>query len=227
MLKVAHRVENGGRGEDRVLVEHFGSRTLAVVADGAGGTGGGAAAAALACSMAAERLKSGGTGTAEDWARFLYQVDQALVQTGGQCAAVVVEISGAQVFGASVGNSGAWMLNGKAVLDLTENQHRKPLLGSDEAMPLGFGPVELPGRLLIATDGLFKYATENEIATRATGVPMDAAVAQLIAGVRLKSGALQDDVGIVLVEEERSAVHERSRQGVEPFSKVVELADEH
>jgi PPM family protein phosphatase len=227
MLKIAHRVENGGRGEDRIRVEHFGSRTLAVVADGAGGTGGGAAAAALVCSMAAERMRAGGMGTAEDWARFLYQVDQALVQTGGQCTAVVVEISEGRVFGASVGDSGAWMLNGKAVLDLTESQHRKPLLGSDEAMPLGFGSIELSGRLLIATDGLFKYATESEIAQRVTGVSVNEAVERLIAGVRLKSGALQDDVGIVLVEEERSAVHERSRQGVEPFSKVVELADEH
>jgi serine/threonine protein phosphatase PrpC len=69
MLTVAHRVENGGRGEDRLLVEHSGSRTLAVVADGAGGTGGGAAAAAMACSIAAQRLRTGGTGTAEDWVR--------------------------------------------------------------------------------------------------------------------------------------------------------------
>jgi hypothetical protein len=43
------------------------------------------------------------------------------------------------------------MLNGKAVVDLTESQHRKPLLGSDETVPVGFGPVELSGRLLIAT----------------------------------------------------------------------------
>jgi PPM family protein phosphatase len=201
MLTLAHRVENGGRGEDRVLVEHFGSRTLVVVADGAGGTGGGAAAAAMACSMAAQRFRAQGAGTAEDWARCLYEVDRALVQTGGQCTAVVVEISEGRVFGASVGDSGAWMLNGKPVIDLTENQHRKPLLGSDEAMPMGFGPIECSGRLLIATDGLFKYATESEIATRAMGGSVNEAVARLIAGVRLRSGALQDDVGIVLIED--------------------------
>jgi serine/threonine protein phosphatase PrpC len=96
-------------------------------------------------------------------------VDQALAQSGGQCTAVVVEISEGRVFGASVGDSGAWMLTGKTTIDLTENQHRKPLLGSDEALPMGFGPIELSGRLLIATDGLFKYATESDIAKRATG----------------------------------------------------------
>jgi PPM family protein phosphatase len=157
MLTVAHRVENGGRGEDRLLVEHCGSRTLAVVADGAGGTGGG--------------------------------------------AAVVVEISEGRIIGASVGDSGAWMLTGKAIIDLSENQHRKPLLGSDEAMPMGFGPIELSGRLLIATDGLFKYATESDVAKHAIGVSVNDAVARLIAGVRLRSGALQDDVGIILIED--------------------------
>ena len=200
MLTVAHRVENGGKGEDRLLVEHYGARTLAIVADGAGGTGGGAAAAAMACSIAAQRLRTGGIGTAEDWARCLYEADQALIQTGGQCTAVVVEISDGRVFGASVGDSGAWMLNGKAILDLTENQHRKPLLGSDEALPMGFGPIELSGRLLIATDGLFKYATESDIAQRATALSVNDAVDKLIAGLRLRSGALQDDVAIILVE---------------------------
>jgi serine/threonine protein phosphatase PrpC len=200
MLTVVHRVENGGRGEDRLLVEHFGARILAIVADGAGGMGGGAVAAEMACSIAAQRLRTQSTGTAEGWARCLYEVDQVLARSGGQCTAVVVEISEGRVFGASVGDSGAWMLNGKAIIDLTENQHRKPLLGSDEAMPMGFGPIELFGRLLIATDGLFKYATESEIASRAMGVPVNEAVDRLIAGVRLLSGAFQDDVAIILIE---------------------------
>jgi len=148
MLTVAHRVENGGRGEDRVLVEHSGSRTLVVVADGAGGTGGGAAAAAMACSIAAQRLRTGGTGTAEDWARCLYEADQAVVRTGGQCTAVVVEISEGRVVGASVGDSGAWLLTGKAIVDLTENQHRKPLLGSDEACRWASGRLSCLGGCL-------------------------------------------------------------------------------
>ena len=160
-------VENGGRGEDRVHVEHSGSQTLAVVADGAGGTGGGAAAAAMACSIAAQRLRIQGTGTAEDWARCLYEVTRRWFRP--VACTRVVEISEGRIVGASVGDSGAWMLTGKTILDLTENQHRKPLLGSDEASPVGFGPFELSGRLLIASDGLFKYATQSDIAQRAMG----------------------------------------------------------
>ena len=167
-----------------------------------GGSAGysGAAAAAMACSIAAQRLRTGGTGTAEDWARCLYEADQTVVRTGGQCTAVVVEISEGRVVGASVGDSGAWLLTGNAIVDLTENQHRKPLLGSDEALPMGFGPIELSGRLLIATDGLFKYATEGDIAQQARALSVNDAVDKLIAGVRLLSGALQDDVAIILIE---------------------------
>jgi len=146
-------------------------------------------------------LRSQGTGTPEAWARCLYEVDQAVAGTGGQCTAVVVEISEGRIFGASVGDSGAWLITGKGIVDLTENQHRRPLLGSDEAMPMGFGPIEFSGRLLIASDGLFNYATENEIVQRATGVSVNEAVDKLIAGVRLRSGALQDDVGIILIED--------------------------
>jgi serine/threonine protein phosphatase PrpC len=65
---------------------------------------------------------------------------------------------------------------------------------------VGFGPIELSGRLLIASDGLFKYATEIEIAQRAMGVSVSDAVDKLIVGLRLRSGTFQDDVAIILVE---------------------------
>jgi len=124
MLTVAHRIENGGKGEDRLLVERYGTRTLAIVADGAGGMGGGAAAAAMACSIAAQKLRTGGAATPEDWARCLYEADQAVVRTGGQCTAVVVEISEGRVIGASVGDSGAWLLTGKAIVSPSRNVAR-------------------------------------------------------------------------------------------------------
>lgn len=200
MLMIAHQVVSGGRGEDRVHVERRGARTLAIVADGAGGSGHGAAAAELTCSFAAKRFRERDAGTAEDWARCLYEIDQALVRTGGQCTAVLVEIAEGRVFGASVGDSAAWMLTGKGTLDLTESQNRKPLLGSDEALPLCFGPTALTGRLLIATDGLFKYAAGDDIARHATEASLAVAVHDLIAGLRFGSGDLHDDVGIILIE---------------------------
>jgi len=65
---------------------------------------------------------------------------------------------------------------------------------------MSFGPIELSGRLLIATDGLFKYATESDISQRAMELPVNDAMEKLIAALRLRSGALQDDVAIILVE---------------------------
>jgi serine/threonine protein phosphatase PrpC len=203
MLTVAHRVENGGKGEDRLIVEHHGARTLAIVADGAGGMGGGAVAAEMACFLLAQSMRTTVAGTPEFWARRLGDVDQALVAqgSGGQCTAVVVEISESRACGASVGDSGAWMIASHEILDLTERQRRKPLLGSGEALPVSFGQIALSGRLLLGTDGLFKYATRHHIRERAfAGHSLSTAVDTLVEGLRLRGGAFQDDVAIILVE---------------------------
>jgi serine/threonine protein phosphatase PrpC len=111
-----------------------------------------------------------------------------------------VEVSGSVVFGASVGDSGAWMIGPKGIVDLTRHQLRKPLIGNGEALPVAFGPSFIEGRLLVATDGLFKYASRAELAKRALDGPLDDAVRSLIDSVRLRSGGLPDDVAVALVE---------------------------
>ena len=52
----------------------------------------------------------------------------------------------------------------------------------------------------MATDGLWKYMKPVQIAKAAAIRPPDAACAALADGVRLKSGALQDDVAVVMAE---------------------------
>jgi len=53
----------------------------------------------------------------------------------------------------------------------------------------------------VATDGLWKCMDRARIAEAALLVrPLDAACAALVGGARLRSGALQDDVAIVLAE---------------------------
>jgi len=108
---------------------------------------------------------------------------------------------GAELSGASVGDSGAWLVGPTTVLDLTGQQNRKPLVGSGEAEPVVFGPTTFrTGRLLVASDGLFKCARRSEIQRRAiTGALEDSALA-LVEAVRLRSGRFQDDVAIVLAE---------------------------
>ena len=82
---------------------------------------------------------------------------------------------------------------------MTENQHRKPLVGSGVASAVGFEANHECSLLLVATDGLLKYASEGVLLGRARLPDLDHAVAGLVDAVRLKSGNLQDDVGVVLV----------------------------
>lgn len=70
--------------------------------------------------------------------------------------------------------------------------------GSGRAIPVGFGPVPLVGRLIVGSDGLFKFCTEQQIVA-ACGCPALADMATaLVQTVLLPSGQLQDDVALVV-----------------------------
>lgn len=193
MISAAYRVESGGANQDRVLVERRGQRTLAIVCDGAGNGGRGGLAADLAVAELARVWREGFV----DWVRALLAVDQLLKREaqGGETTCVVVDISDdGQFRGASVGDSGAWMLSAaRTVRDLTASQDRSRL-GSGRAGPKLLKG-QLIGRLVLATDGLLKYIRTADIhASAGRGVEA------LIDSVRLKSGALQDDVAVVLLQ---------------------------
>jgi serine/threonine protein phosphatase PrpC len=83
--------------------------------------------------------------------------------------------------------------------DLTAHQRRRPLLGSGDALPLIF-EAELGGcRLVLGSDGLFKYATAERICSLAMQGSVAEAADALASCVRLPSGAFQDDVAVVVV----------------------------
>jgi PPM family protein phosphatase len=87
------------------------------------------------------------------------------------------------------------------ITDLTARQRRRPLLGSGEALPVQFEAQLGGGQLLLATDGLVKYATAEEICALATQDGVEEARRALANCVRLPSGALHDDVAVVIVAE--------------------------
>src|SRR6186713_1320585 len=142
------------RDEDRLVVFGSGAHWTIVVADGAGGMSGGAAAATEAV-VAAAACGSSTSRTAAEWCRFLVELDRELVGQvhTGETTVVVAEVVDGTVHGASVGDSGAWLVSSGEILDLTERQHRKPLVGSGSAHPVPFESRPLTGRLLVATDG--------------------------------------------------------------------------
>jgi serine/threonine protein phosphatase PrpC len=196
-------VESGGRGEDRASVRQGSGQLLVVLADGAGGTGGGAAAAETVCHLALVEPRA-----QRPWTDVLRDIDLRLLRsgTGGLSTCVVVEVADGVVAGASVGDSGAWLVRAAAITDLTEAQETKPLLGSGAAQPAAIIPRPFAGRLLVASDGLFKYARRSEIQRRTLAMTLDECAASLLDCVRLRSGRFQDDVSIVLAEDRAAHV---------------------
>jgi serine/threonine protein phosphatase PrpC len=187
----------GGRDEDRLAVLRSDHRLVIAVADGAGGVSGGAHAAEVVCTRALSHAVE-----SNDWAAALEKIDEWLVgsRLGGESTGVIIEIHQGLVQGASVGDSGALLISSEGIEDLTVRQYRKPLLGSGRATPVPFGPVELRGRLVAATDGLLKYVSWEKIAEIAMRGVADDAVRALVDAARLPNGVMQDDVAVVLCE---------------------------
>jgi hypothetical protein len=62
---------------------------------------------------------------------------------------------------------------------------------------VAFGPVAAGSRLLVASDGLFKYVAEERIRELALLAPRQAAVS-LTQAARLPNGRLQDDLAVIV-----------------------------
>lgn len=150
------------------------------LADGAGGTSHGANAAQRIVDVIANERS---LPTMERCAQWIEELDGELA---GQGTAVILAV-GRHITGASVGDSGAWLI-GAEVIDLTHAQHRKPLVG-DGCTAVMIEPVLFEGTLLVASDGLFRYATQAAIVDN---------LDRLVDLVRLPNGALQDDLSFVI-----------------------------
>ncbi len=176
---------------------HWG--TILCVADGAGGRSGGAEAASLAIQQVKEGAQD--CQTAEACAELLRKMDASIAKdtAAGETTCVLAVFTADEIFGASVGDSGAWLVSAKGPpLHLTRGQQRKPFLGSGAAWAVPFQVERRSGTLLLATDGLLKYtSTERIVETIRSGAP-ETAGEKLVGLVRYASGALPDDVTIIL-----------------------------
>lgn len=181
------------RCEDRVAVLHNADRTVVVVADGAGGIGSGDKAAEQVIQeieTAYQRIHS-----ADQWEALLRQIDCRI--GSGESTAVVVDIRSYGIAGASVGDSQAWIISDGDIVDLTSGQNRKPLLGSGLATPVAFMHSKLNGLLLVATDGFFDYVKRDAVPPLISQTEFFSIPNRCIEMVRLPSGDLWDDIGVV------------------------------
>jgi serine/threonine protein phosphatase PrpC len=190
-VEVEEIVVPASADQDRAACFEIADGVVLVVADGAGGTSGGAVAAeavvrAVGAAVRAQRLG--------DWLAVLSAVDAELAGAG-LTTAVIVEVRGTDVVGASVGDSACHVF-GAARLDLTASQWSKPLLGSGRATPLDFRATLAPGDVLVlASDGLFRYAPPSKVEELARA---GCSPPELVDLVRLQNGSLQDDVAILM-----------------------------
>jgi hypothetical protein len=194
----SHRVA-GSRDEDRLEIACHGHRWTIAVADGAGGISGGALAAHAATTSMVAAGAALDPGASCDRFR---QLDRTIESDPrcGETTLVVVQIEAGELWGASVGDSGALLITPQDIVDLTEHQRRKPLLGSGVCHPSAIPHRPLVGRLLVATDGLLKYLPRAALRALALDGDLPAATAALLAAVTLPSGNLHDDVAVVLGE---------------------------
>ena len=170
--------------------------SLFIVADGAGGIGDGKHASQNAIDFVHSFL-TGKEITLNNVKSCIKHVDHqlSLCDNYGETTLIVLIQTNNQIFGASVGDSSAIMVSKALVHDLTENQIRKPLVGSGEASPVGFGPLNVNGSIIIGTDGLFKYANFQKITEYMNDNRSASEIADL---ARLKSGAFSDDIAFIL-----------------------------
>jgi serine/threonine protein phosphatase PrpC len=187
--------------EDRVAVLDASSGIVIAVADGMGGRAGGGEAASAFISLVVEAAAAlRNVADADEWDALLVRADRAIRDNrlAGETTAVVVGVGARAIGGASVGDSGAWFITPDRMFDLTAAQQRKPGPGTGMASPTPFRARVVTGTLLVATDGLFKYAGAEQISAVVRAEPVATACRSLVELVRLPRGGLQDDLAIAL-----------------------------
>ena len=163
------------------------------MADGAGGLPGGSRAAELvieAVTGGAANLMAAPDATQIQ--QFLQGLDRSLAvdRLAGETTACVVIVTPGMVVGASVGDSKAWMFPAGDQNELTARQSRKPLLGSEEAEVRAFSEaLQADARMLLCSDGLWKYADFREISRLARISPVEKAIEELTNLPKLRSEA--------------------------------------
>jgi PPM family protein phosphatase len=192
------------RGEDRLLIERHSIGCVIAVADGAGGLSGGALAAEYTIERIRTSIPTIERASADALADLLVRIDGELMRNknAGETTAVVVLMDDTAAVGASVGDSEAWLIDETTITRLTNGQVRKPLLGSGHAIPVGFGPIPLAGRLVVGSDGLFKYCTKQQIVAACARSTLAGMATALLQAVQLPSGQLQDDVALIVCGED-------------------------
>ena len=190
------------KSQDSSRVLERGDFLVVVVADGGGGMRGGAAASRCLVSVV-ESAVADDRFAVEDldtWVDLFHETDVGLAANGaGETTGVVVVLGPRGLVGVSTGNSEAWVVTPTEIDNLTVGQHTRQRLGSNRATPTTFRRPAPGDVLLVASDGLFKFAAREVIAGVVRAQAIGLAARNLVELVRLRSGKVAEDVAVVVV----------------------------
>jgi PPM family protein phosphatase len=183
------------------------SLLIGALADGQGGRAGGGEAARLAVATCLEIASDSAPrmlSTPTAWIEICEMADRAVSANtdAGFTTLIGVAVSRAFLAGASCGDSAAFLWADSQLIDLTYGQRKHPPVGSGVAELTAFSALpEVPWKLLVVSDGVWKYAGRERIGAR-LGTHWGKAV---IDGLREDvlvgtSGELPDDFTATIIE---------------------------
>jgi serine/threonine protein phosphatase PrpC len=183
---------------------------VVVVADGGGGLRSGEVASRSLVGVieAAVNDPAFAPEEVQGWIDLFEATDSALAANeAGETTGVVVVAGPRGLVGVSAGDCEAWVVTPTAVDDLTVGRQTKQRLGSNRVTLATFERAALGGVLVVASDGLFKFAATEVIARIVRASAIGVAAEHLVDLVRLRSGNVADDVAIVLVRKDAASAY--------------------
>jgi len=180
---------------------------IMALADGQGGRTGGADAAQtavkravqVALSAPVQKLLSG-----RFWVQLLLDVDKAVSDNpdAGFTTFVGVAITEQTIVGVSSGDSQAVLIRPTGIaVTLTDNQKKNPPVGSQMCHPTLFSaPVPANSRLLLMSDGVYKFVPSETIVSTIAEVEARDAIKTIRDLAVGRSGTLYDDFSVAIIE---------------------------
>lgn len=204
----ASAAPNGG--DDIVASVRFNDGSvMLMLADGATGIGFGRLAAQEFVTTCVERLSA--FPEADSAVQFLFlEADRRIRRLQRECdtTGVVCIVRDEEYACASVGDSGAWLIEPHQVTSITRGQPRKPRVGSCCDVPF-VKRGRVAGQILMASDGLdHSMMTLDQAAEIVLNASTDPA-AELIKAVTTlheRTGGLPDDLAVIVGKPDRNLI---------------------
>lgn len=178
------------------------NRLLVCIADGAGGYPDGLKASRTACETAMRFCHDRSWQELlipSTWDWIFRETDSVVGNVcDGRTALLTFALDKSSLTGGSVGDSKLFFHDGLSILDLTERQKIKPVIGAGSGFATFFHCENPNGRVYAMTDGVWKYCGFKQI-EGSINIPIETVPGKLRQNCELKSGELPDDFSIIAV----------------------------